>query len=99
VVFIDIRRKKEWLDTGTLNGAKTITAFTETGAIHPDFQSEFVSVVPNLDTPFILYCRSGRRSGILRDALEKNLGYPKATHLSGAILDWKNAGKALVTLE
>ena len=96
VVVIDIRRKEEWLDTGILNGAKTITAFTETGVMHPDFQREFVSVVPNSDTPFVLYCRSGRRSGILRDALEKNLGFTKAMHLSDGILGWKKEGKALV---
>ena len=96
VVVIDIRRKEEWLDTGILNGAKTITVFTETGAMHPDFQREFVSVVPNSDTPFVLYCRSGRRSGILRDALEKNLGFTKAMHLSKGILGWKKKGESLV---
>jgi len=96
VVVIDIRRKEEWLDTGILNGAKTITAFTKVGSLHPDFQMKLASVVPNSDTPFVLYCRSGRRSGILRDALEKNLGFTKAMHLSDGILGWKKEGKALV---
>ena len=96
VVVIDIRRKEEWLDTGILNGAKTITAFTKAGSLHPDFQMKLASVVPNSDTPFVLYCRSGRRSGILRDALEKNLGFTKAMHLSDGILGWKKEGKSLV---
>ena len=97
VVIIDIRRNQEWRDTGILNGAKTITAFTKAGSLHPDFQMKLASVVPNSDTPFVLYCRSGRRSGILRDALEKNLGFTKAMHLSDGVLGWKKEGKALVT--
>ena len=96
VVVIDIRRKEEWLDTGILNGAKTMTAFTKAGSLHPDFQMKLASVVPNSDTPFVLYCRSGRRSGILRDALEKNLGFTKAMHLSEGVLGWKKEGKSLV---
>ena len=97
VVIIDIRRNQEWRDTGILNGAKTITAFTKAGSLHPDFQMKLASVVPNSDTPFVLYCRSGRRSGILRDALEKNLGFTKAMHLSDGVLGWKKEGKALVS--
>jgi rhodanese-related sulfurtransferase len=96
VVIIDIRRKEEWRDTGILNGAETITAFTKAGSLHPDFQTKFASLVPNSDTPFVLYCRSGRRSGLLRDALEKNLGFTKAMHLLGGIVAWKKEGKSLV---
>ena len=96
VVIVDIRRNEEWRSTGIISGAKTITAFTKTGSLHPDFQIKLASVVPNSDTPFVLYCRSGRRSGILRDALEKNLGFTKAMHLSDGILGWKTKGKSLV---
>ena len=96
VVIVDIRRTEEWKETGIISGAETITAFTKAGSLHPDFQMKLASVVPNSDTPFVLYCRSGRRSGILRDALEKNLGFTKAMHLSDGILGWKKEGKALV---
>ena len=40
VVIVDIRRKEEWKDTGIINGAKTITAFTKAGSLHPDFQEK-----------------------------------------------------------
>ena len=96
VVIIDIRRNEEWRDTGILNGAETITAFTKAGSLHPDFQTKFASLVPNSDTPFVLYCRSGRRTGILRDALETSMGFIKAMHLSGGIVGWKKEGKSLV---
>ena len=96
VVIVDIRRHEEWTDTGIINGAKTITAFTKAGSLHPDFQVKFASLVPNPDTPFILYYRSGRRTGILRDALESSMGFTKAMHFSDGILGWKKDGKSLV---
>ena len=96
VVIVDIRRAEEWKDTGIINGAKTITAFTKSGSLHPDFQEKFTELVSNQDTPFVLYCRSGRRTGILRDALETRMGFTKAMHLSGGIVGWKKDGKNLV---
>ena len=97
VVIVDIRRAEEWKDTGIINGAKTITAFTKSGSLHPDFQTDFTKLVSEPDTPFVLYCRSGRRTGILRDALETSMGFTKAMHLSGGIVGWKKDGKNLET--
>ena len=96
VVIVDIRRAEEWKDTGIINGAKTITAFTKSGSLHPDFQTDFTMLVSEPDTPFVLYCRSGRRTGILRDALETSMGFTKAMHLLGGIVGWKKDGKNLV---
>ena len=96
VVIVDIRRAEEWKDTGIINGAKTITAFTKSGSLHPDFQEKFTELVSDQDTPFVLYCRSGRRTGILRDALETSMGFTKAMHLLGGIVGWKKDGKNLV---
>ena len=96
VVIVDIRRNEEWKETGIINGAKTITAFTKSGSLHPDFQTDFTKLVSEPDTPFVLYCRSGRRTGILRDALETSMGFTKAMHLLGGIVGWKKDGKNLV---
>ena len=96
VVIVDMRRNEEWKDTGIIDGAETITAFTKAGSLHPDFQEKFTELVSDPDTPFVLYCRSGRRTGILRDALETSMGFTKAMHLSGGIVGWKKDGKNLV---
>ena len=96
VVIVDIRRSEAWKDTGIINGARTITAFTKAGSLHPDFQADFTKLVSDPDTPFVLYCRSGRRTGILRDALETSMGFTKAMHLLGGIVGWKKDGKNLV---
>ena len=96
VVIVDIRRDEEWKETGIINGAETITAFTKAGSLHPDFQADFTKLVSDPDKPFVLYCRSGRRTGILRDALETSMGFTKAMHLSGGIVGWKKDGNKLV---
>ena len=41
VVVIDIRRAEEWAETGIIKGAHTITAFTQSGQLHPEFQTKF----------------------------------------------------------
>ncbi|MDG1318876.1 MAG: rhodanese-like domain-containing protein, partial [Paracoccaceae bacterium] len=91
-MIVDIRRKGKWNDTGIIHGAKTITAFTKTGSLHPNFQEKFTKLVSDSDTSFVLYCRTGRRIGILHDSLETIMGFKKAMHLSGGIVGWKKHG-------
>ena len=45
-VIIDIRREDEWIKTGIIEGARTITAFSKT-EFNQDFQEKFLSVVPS----------------------------------------------------
>ena len=94
VLIVDIRRNEEWTDTGIINGAKTITAFTKAGSLHPDFQVKFASLVPNPDTPFILYCRSGRRTEILRDALESSMVSQKLCTFQAELWDGRKMEKS-----
>ena len=95
VVVIDIRRAEEWAETGIIEGAHTITAFTQSGQLHPEFQTKFTAIVPTPDTPVMLYCRTGNRTGVIGNALLSQLGYRDVTHLSEGIVGWA-AGGALV---
>ena len=95
-IIIDIRRKEEWRETGILDGAHTITAFTKEGRLHPDFQSKFFALVPSPDMPVYLYCRTGNRTTSLGNALVDQVGYSNVTHLSTGIVGWKEAGKPIV---
>tara|TARA_B100001057_G_scaffold392700_1_gene401411 strand:+ start:1281 stop:2045 length:765 start_codon:yes stop_codon:yes gene_type:complete len=91
-LIIDIRRPEEWAETGILEGAKTITAFTEGGALHPDFQRKFFPLIDDEDTPIYLYCRTGNRTGALGDALVNQVGLRNVTHLENGIVGWKKNG-------
>ena len=91
-LIIDIRRPEEWAETGILEGAKTITAFTESGALHPDFQRKFFPLIGDEDTPIYLYCRTGNRTGTLGNALVNQVGLRNVTHLETGIVGWKEKG-------
>ena len=95
-MIIDIRREEEWRETGILEGAHTITAFTKEGRLHPDFQSKFFSLVPTAETPVYLYCRTGNRTSSLGNALIDQVGFNNVTHLSTGIVGWTDAGKPVV---
>lgn len=92
IAIIDIRLEQEWLETGVIEGSHTITGFTATGSINPNFLDDFRAVVPEKDTPFILYCRTGNRTGSLGQALVQQLGYSNASHLSNGIVGWTKSG-------
>ena len=92
VVIVDIRRPDEWLQTGVIEGAETITAFKSNGSLHPEFQQKFMMLVPSLDTPVLLYCRTGSRTANLGTALMEQLGFSQVKHLSAGILGWTADG-------
>ena len=93
VVVIDIRREDEWQETGIIAGAQTITAFTATGGVHPDFLDKFRSIAPTPDTPVMLYCRTGNRTTGLGNALIEQLGFSDVSHLSAGITGWMAEGR------
>ena len=98
-LIIDIRRPEEWAETGILKGAKTITAFTESGALHPDFQRKFFPLIDDEDTPIYLYCRTGNRTGTLGNALVNQVGLRNVTHLKTGIVGWKKNGLLTVSYQ
>jgi rhodanese-related sulfurtransferase len=99
VAVIDIRRAEEWAETGIIEGAHTITAFTQSGQLHPEFQTKFTAIVPTPDSPVMLYCRTGNRTGIIGNALVSQLGYSDVSHLSDGIVGWTEGGAPVVAFK
>jgi len=91
-VIVDIRREDEWQKTGIIDGAKTITAFTKAGRLHQDFQQKFSSIASSLETPIVLYCRTGNRTSKLGNALVSQMGYSNLSHLRNGITGWIKDG-------
>lgn len=80
--LIDVREDREWQDARV------------PGAIHIsrgvlEFQIE--AKVPEKDSKVILYCRSGARSALAADALQK-LGYSQVYSLAGGFAAYQKAG-------
>jgi len=91
-LIIDIRREDEWRDTGVIKDAHLITAFQNNGGLHPEFQDKFFSLVPDPDTPVLIYCRSAGRSRMLGHALIDQLGFTHVSHLTGGMNSWLENG-------
>lgn len=64
-LLIDVRSSEEF-SAGALPGAIRIG--------HDEIAAQIASIAPDKDSPLVLYCRSGRRSGIAKQSLEA-LGY------------------------
>jgi len=98
-LVIDIRRPDEWQATGVIEGAELVTAFTKTGQLHPEFQGKFSSLVTSLDTPIMLYCRTGNRTTNLGNALISQLGFTNISHLKAGIVGWQKDDRPVVSYQ
>lgn len=87
LVILDVRTPEEFAD-GHLEGAVMLD-FHE-----PDFADRLADLDP--DVPYLLYCRSGNRSGQTA-ALMKELGFVDVADVDGGIIAWGAAGHPLVT--
>ena len=96
MIVIDIRREEEWRETGIIEGAHTITAFTADGRLHPEFQQKFFSLVSGPDVPVMLYCRTGNRTTSLGNALIDQIGFSQVSHLTEGIVGWQKNGHPVV---
>lgn len=87
VTLVDIRREEEWLQTGIVKGANTITFFTKTGRINPNFMAEFTALVKP-EQPVALICRTGNRTRAASKAIAQQLGYKKVYNVTRGITGW-----------
>jgi len=77
-VFIDVREEHEYAEFNL--GAKLMPL------------SNFVSFIPELldykDQEIVVHCRSGARSGAVKQSLEQQ-GFTKVRNLLGGVLEWQ----------
>ncbi len=95
VTLIDIRREEEWKQTGIVKGSHTITFFTQTGRINPNFMSEFTALVKP-DQPVALICRTGNRTRAASQAITRQLGYKKVYNVTHGIKGWIEEKRAVI---
>lgn len=76
--LVDVRTPEEW-NAGHLQGAIHINLYD------PNFEQQFAA----LDTSkiYVVYCRSGNRSGQAIDKM-KPQGFSKLINMKGGITDW-----------
>lgn len=82
LVVLDVRTAEEF-DEGHLADATMLDFYA------PDFADRLAELDP--DVPYLIYCRSGNRSGQTL-ALMEDLGFTDVADVDGGILAWGDAG-------
>lgn len=94
-LIIDVREPNEFV-TGYIENAVLIPM----GSLQAQLPAYLQKHLANQSTdqlsatPILLYCRSGNRSGVAADFLQK-MGYTNVVSLKGGIRDWKAHKKAI----
>ncbi len=85
LVILDVRTPDEFA-SGHVDGAVMIDFY------EPDFAAE-LAALPR-DVPYVLYCRSGNRSGQTL-SLMSELGFTSVEEIGGGVVAWQDAGLPL----
>lgn len=97
VVIVDIRRSDEWKSTGVVNTSHKLTFFDAEGKYDVDsWLEEFEKLVKDKKQPFVLVCRSARRTGIVGNFLSEKLEYKNVYHLKGGIKAWMTQNRKTI---
>ena len=87
LVVLDVRTPEEF-DEAHIEGAVLVDFYD------PDFVQQLGELDP--DVPYLLYCRSGNRSG-QTTAIMEQLGFVDVADVDGGIVAWGDAGLPLTT--
>ncbi|MEQ1832244.1 MAG: rhodanese-like domain-containing protein [Candidatus Eisenbacteria bacterium] len=88
-VILDVREDNEWT-----NGHLPSAHHLGRGVIERDIEQ----LLPEKDTPIVLYCGGGFRSALAADNLQK-MGYSNVTSLDGGWRGWTERGLPTVKPE
>jgi phage shock protein E len=87
LVILDVRTPEEFSE-GHIDGAVMLDFYRD------DFADELAKLDP--DVPYVLYCRSGNRSGQAL-AMMDALGFTEVDDVEGGVINWQTSGLPLVT--
>ena len=86
LVVLDVRTAEEFAE-GHIDGAIQLDFY------RPDFAEQLAQLDPTV--PYVVYCRSGNRSGQTLPIME-SLGFASATDVEGGIVAWQANGLPVV---
>ena len=91
IKVIDIRTPGEWRETGSVKGAYMIMFFDEQGRYNVKSFIDKLNKIVKKDETFALICRTGSRTAMVSDFLDKELGY-KVINLKGGMMKLMREG-------
>jgi rhodanese-related sulfurtransferase len=96
VPVVDVRQPEEWRQTGVVEGSHLLTFFDSRGRYDARAWLRELSSVADQETPVILICRTGNRTRMIADFLDRQVGYRKVYNVSQGIVRWINDGRPTV---
>ncbi len=91
IPVVDVRTPGEWKQTGIVKGAHTIMFFDERGGYNVDAFLKALNQAVNTKKPFALICRTGSRTTMISDFLDKELHY-NVINLQGGMMELMRQG-------
>lgn len=89
LVILDVRTPDEFA-AGHIEGAVMLDFYRE------DFAEQVAAL--DRDVPYVIYCRSGSRSGQTRELMSE-LGFAAVDDVDGGVISWADAGLPFVVTE
>jgi rhodanese-related sulfurtransferase len=89
-VLLDVRERDELVSEGIIPGALHAPRGLLEWCVDPQSATFIKALDPQ--RPVIIYCRSGNRSALAAQVMEK-MGYGDVTSLQGGIVRWKTEGR------
>ena len=71
IPIVDVRRSSEWDQTGVVPKSILLTFFDKEGKYNLDEWYEKLRLEVDVDKPIILICRTGRRTKIIAEMMDK----------------------------
>ena len=96
VPIIDIRRQEEWNQTGIVENSILMTFFNKNGKADIENWLKNLDLVAKKNEPFILICRTGRRTSLVAKFLSEKLNYEKVYDVTDGITEWIKKGNTVV---
>jgi len=96
IALIDIRTEQEWIDTGVIEGSNLITFFDKNGNFNAEEWMSRLQKIATKTDPVIIICRSGRRSDIVANYLNKKKDYLTVYDATEGMKSWINAKNIIV---
>ena len=87
IPIIDIRRSSEWEQTGVVPKSILLTFFDKNGKYNFDEWYAKLSLKIDERKPIILICRTGRRTRLIAEMMEKKLNF-KIYNSKNGITSW-----------
>ena len=96
VPIIDIRRQEEWNQTGIVKDSILMTFFNKNGKADVENWLRNLDLVAKKNEPFILICRTGRRTSLVAKFLSEKLNYEKVYDVTDGITEWIKKGNTVL---